>query len=57
MFKRTKIVIYEIILRSTVTNDPMPMPSRDCLRDLEDITKAIKEDIKEAWEKQHQLIA
>lgn len=57
MFKRTKIVIYEIILRSTVTNDPMPMPGRDCLRDLKDISKALKEDIKEAWEKQHQLIA
>lgn len=57
MFKRTRRVISEIWARSTVTVDPMPLPGRYLAQDIKDISKALVEDLKEAWQQQHRLIA
>ena len=57
MFKRTKTVILEIWFRSTIFVDPAPLPTDNFWKDLKAISKAVKEDIREAWQNQHQIVA
>ena len=57
MFKRTKSVILEIWNRPVIFEDPAPLPGKSLLKDLKAISKAVKEDIREARQCQHRLIA
>lgn len=57
MFKRTKNVIVDILTRSTIFVDPAPLPTDNFWKDLKAISKAVKEDIREAWQNQHQIVA
>ena len=57
MFKRTKNVILDILTRSTIFVDPAPLPTDNFWKDLKAISKAVKEDIREAWQSQHQIVA
>ena len=57
MFKRTKTVLIEILARSTVFEDPAPMPTRYFSKDAKDISKALVEDIKEIWQNKMRLTA
>ena len=47
----------EILARSTVFEDPAPMPTRYFSKDAKDISKALVEDIKEIWQNKMRLTA